>query len=165
VLIALRHSVNVVGQIESLFPNQARISFVRNRPVFSLVDGSATMPISICHCHETRVQKLLRWVLRVPRRDRHLTTLVCLSNLTCDGFEAFYVVQGVEIGAKCTIKGDGDPLLPRGQQLNSLADLCTVARTIDQKERCAEDLRRSGSFLPIDSPLSQICPFAGSGSR
>jgi len=114
----------LVARIERLFPDQARVLFVRNRPVFSLVGGSPTMPISICHCHKTPVQKLLRWALRVPRRDRHLATLVCLSNRACDDFEAFYVLQGVEIGARHTIKGDSDPLLRRGQRLNSLADLC-----------------------------------------
>ncbi len=118
----------LIAQIESLFPNQIPVCFDRNRPVFIAEDGASTMPISICQCYRTRVQKLLRWALRVPRADRHLTTLLCLANETGCGFEAFYIVQGFEIGTRYNITGEGDPLLQRGQRLNSLTDLCTVGR-------------------------------------
>jgi hypothetical protein len=115
----------LIAEIETLFPNQARVRFVRNRPVFMLGSGMP-MPISICYCYETPGLKKMRWFLTVPRRDRHLTTLICLSNLTSDGFGGFYVVHGIEMGTKCSIKGYGDPLLQRAQRLNSLAQLGMV---------------------------------------
>jgi hypothetical protein len=74
------------------------------------------------------VQKLLRWALRVPPADRHLTTLLCFPNETGGGFEAFYIMQGVEIGTRYNITGPEDPLLRRGRRLKSLADLSTVGR-------------------------------------
>lgn len=78
------------------------------------------------------MQKLLRWALRVPFVDQHRTTLICLSNETGDGFEGFYILHGVEIGTRYNITGEKDPLLQRGQRLNSLADLRTVQQSLVQ---------------------------------
>jgi len=116
----------LIAEIEGLFPNQTRVRFVRNRPVFMRGDGMP-MPISICYCYETPGLKKVRWFLTVPRRDRLLTTLICLSNLSSDGFVGFYIAHGIEMGTKCSIKGDGDRLLQCARQLNSLAQLDTVA--------------------------------------
>jgi len=90
----------LIARIGSLFPNQIRVRFERNRPMFILEDGALTMPMTICQCYRTWVQKLLRWALRVPFVDQHLTTLICLSNETGDGFEDFYILHGVEIGTR-----------------------------------------------------------------
>jgi hypothetical protein len=83
----------------------------------------------ICYCYETPGWKKLRWFLTVPRRDRHLTTLICLCNPTNDAFEGFHVVPGIEIGTRYTIRGDCDPLLQRGHRLNSLSELPAAAQT------------------------------------
>jgi len=40
----------LISEIERLFPNQARVSFVRNRPVLKLDDGT-TVAITICQCN------------------------------------------------------------------------------------------------------------------
>lgn len=106
-----------------------RVSFVRNRPVFRLDDG-ATVPMRICHCFETPGFKKIRWFLTMPRRDRHLATLICLCNPTNDNFEGFHVVSGIEIGTKYTIKGDGDALFRHGHRLSSLSELPSAARAM-----------------------------------
>jgi len=113
--------------------------------MFILEDGASTMPMKICQCYRTRVQKLLRWALRVPSVDQHLTTLIGLSNETGDGFEGFYILHGVEIGTRYNITGERDPLLQRGQRLNSPADLCTVRRSLVQAaEQSVENVPPSG---------------------
>jgi len=109
-----------------------------------LEDGASTMPMTICQCYRTRVQKLLRWALRVPFLDQQLTTLICLSNETGDGFEAFYILHGVGIGTRYNITGEGDPLLQRGQRLNSLMDLCTTGRSLVQAAGQSAESVRAG---------------------
>jgi len=124
-----RHLQRVlIAEIERLFPNQARVPFVRNRPVFRLDDGT-TVPMRICYCFETPGRKQIRWFLTVPRRNRHLATLICLCNRTNDGFEGFHIVWGIEIGTKYTIQGEDDPLLQRGHRLDGLSELPAAAQT------------------------------------
>jgi len=131
----------LIAQIGSLFPDQIRVRFERNRPMFILEDGASTMPMTICQCYRTRVQRLLRWALRVPFVDQHRTTLICLSNETGDGFEGFYILHGVEIGTRYNITEEKDPLLQRGQRLNGLADLRTVQQSLVQgAEQSAESV-------------------------
>ena len=134
----------LIAQIDRLFPNQARVRFVRNRSVFSLGDGAFAVPSTICEFYRTRVQKTPRWALRVPRTDRHLTTLLCLPNWNCRGFKAFYIVHGIEMGTRYNITGEGDPLLQRGQRLNSLADLCTVGQSLVQAAGQSAESVRAG---------------------
>jgi hypothetical protein len=136
----------LIAQIDGLCPSQARVCFVRNRPVLILDGGAARMPISICPRYKTPVQKMPRWALRVPRTDRQLTTLLCLPNEACGGFEAFYIVQGVEMGTRYNITGEGDPLLQRGRRLNSLTDLCTVGRILVQAAEQSPESVRAGRF-------------------
>ena len=122
----------LIGQVHELFPNQNRVCFVKYRLAFILEDGAATVPISICLCFTTRREKLLRWMLRVPRADRNIPTLICLANLTADSFVAFYLMRGIEMGNQDSIKGGEDPLLQRGQRLDTLADLWSVAQITPQ---------------------------------
>ena len=119
----------LIAEIERLFPNQGRVSFVRNRPVFRLADGT-TVPMTICCCHETPGWNKLRWFLTIPRSNRHLTTLICLCNPRNDAFESFHIVRGIEMGGKYNIKGEKDPLLQRGHRLGSLSELPAEAQRL-----------------------------------
>ena len=119
----------LLTEIERLFPSQGRVSFVRNRPMFRLDDGT-TVPIRVCYCFETPGWKKLRWYLTIPRSDRHLATLICLCNRRNDAFESFHVVGGVDIGSKYTLRGECDPLLQRGHRLDSLSELPAAVRTL-----------------------------------
>ena len=130
----------LIGQIESLFPGQIRVIFERNRPMFIAEDGVSTMPIKIAECYRTRAQKMLRWALRVPFADRHLTTLICLPDEAGDGFESFHILHGVDIGTRDNLAGADDPLLRRGQRLDSLADLCKLGNWVQPVGRIAENV-------------------------
>jgi hypothetical protein len=121
----------LLAQIENLFPGQVQAYSVRNRPVLRL-DDDTTVSITICRCYKTRQRKEIRWELIVPRRDRGLVTLLCLSNLSYDGFHSFYLMREINIGTEYQILGESDLLLQRGQRLNSLADLYTATRIVAQ---------------------------------
>ena len=121
----------LLDQIESFFPTQARVCSLRNRPALRLEDG-LVVAITICRYYKTRKKNDARWELILPPRDRDLVTLLCLSNPSCDGFQSFYVMRGINMGAEYQIKGESDRLLQRGHRLGSLADLLEAARNVAQ---------------------------------
>ena len=107
--------------------------------MFISEDGVSTMPITIAECYRTPAQKMLRWALRVPFADRHLTTLICLPNETGDGFESLHILHGVDIGARNNLTGANDPLLRPGQRLESLAELCKLGNWVQPVGQIAEN--------------------------
>lgn len=118
--------------------------------MFIADDGISTMPITIAPCYRTPAQKMLRWALRVPFADQHLTTLICLSNETGNGFESLHILHGVDIGTRYNLTGVDDPLLRRGERLNSLADLGKLGNWVQPIGQMAENvLGRSGDVAKV----------------
>ena len=128
----------LIAQVGDLFPNQVRIRIERNRTMLIAENGVSTMPITIALCYRTRVQKLLRWALRVPLEDQHLTTLICLSNEAGDRIESFHILDGVYCGTRYNLTGEDDPLLQQGQRLNRLADLRTLGNWVQPEKQTAK---------------------------
>ncbi len=117
----------LIAEIEKLFPNQGRVCFVKNRPVFTLDDGH-TVLLRVCYCFQTPGKQKIRWWLAAAPSDRHLTTLLCLGNLTNDGFEGFHLLPSLEGVTKHTIQREADPVLQRGVRIASLSELPAMAQ-------------------------------------
>jgi DNA invertase Pin-like site-specific DNA recombinase len=129
----------VITEIEKCFPNQRRVYVARNR--LALVQDSSTgmIPISICLGFTVRRGKSMRWKLHVPLAGRHLSRLICLSNLNSDGFVGFYLMPNIQMGCQYWIKDEADPFLRRGQRFNDLAEFCSLMQDAAQDRQALLD--------------------------
>ena len=129
----------VITEIEKCFPNQRRVYVARNCLALAQDSSTSMVPISICLGFTVRRGKSMRWKLHVPLAARHLSRLICLSNLNSDGFVAFYLMPNIQMGFQYWIKGEADPFLRRGKRFNDLAEFCSLMQDAAQDRQAVLD--------------------------
>jgi DNA invertase Pin-like site-specific DNA recombinase len=122
----------LLRRILVLFPEKVTVLHLMRdtRPMLEL-DNGARVAIRICN---RRTTGRVRWRLYngISSHQEHVT-LLCLLNVTNDGFDKFYIVPGMESVPGEQIITENCSLLATGLRLDDLAEMYGVARHCARK--------------------------------